>query len=1332
MLTYRTGAAGSPSAAKAMGEHLMQQTLSPEMAAMAEYYQQGMSPPTRAEAAAARYRDEAAAAPFEGARLDEFLAREADRLAESVGEERPALLIRAAAAFVAAGLATEAESLEALKRAGLPEPDLGSVLALETEAARTTKDYSSATATARRDLNPLLARRLGIDMGRALTSAEVANLLNGQRADGGDIQGKEKQLGTAGAGQIFGMSEAEIPSRSELEHVLAGRRVDGTAIDQEDSKRARRHFLQVLGVGSGGLTPEQRENILSGRMADGTILSVANYHERMDTGRSRIGYVDLTFSAPKSVSVAWAFAPTAGERGMVLQAHHDAIASVMVEIERQIGRARKGRGGKDGWEPGSIAWVSFDHYTARPTVGIERTDEQGRGYTELVTLKTPAGRVAGDMQLHTHTAVMNAVLTDSGRVGGLDLAELDGRIKEWGALYQAFLATNLRRHGVDVVLDDRTQMARLTAVPERISEHFSKRTVNGTAAARAYAASLGLDWDSLDPARKIGLIKQGVQDPRGAKSDDLADLAAWRQAAEAIRYRHLSILHPKRRRPEPSREARLEHAYQAALGVFDKELRRRASLDGADARVAAAKGLIASGIEDVAEVNEVTRTFRERGVRQEGKETGLIWGTVMGSQGRTRIGITTALHVEQEQTLVARARAAAQDRSAALTPEQITAAVARFPELDFTSGHGQAQRQVMEQLGTGGRLGIAIGVAGTGKSTLLRPLVEAWTSDGRDVHGIALAWRQSDDLAETGIEGEKTRAVEAFLRRIEAGTLTLGRQSVVVIDELGLLGTRQLNQILEAQERHGFQIVAIGDPKQMQSIEAGAVIELLTRALGEERIAMLGGSVRQVEKIERETTLMFRNGQTEEAVARKAANGTLKLVPGLYEEAAAAVVDLWQQRREANAGRERYSLSISAPTNEDAHRISLAIRERRRELGELGPDQRVITATSANGTAARDSERTYEMALAVGDRVRLFARANAAFSDGGRGNIGKNGSVLEVAAIRDDGLLLRTREGREGLVLWETLRNPASGRVMLAYGEVLTINTSQGSTVSEHIFALPAGTAPVSAFGAYTSGSRHREQSFIVVSDGAERAEVSGRRPLGDRREIRQSDVIRNIVRNFARQPEKESALALLERAEGLRRGGIRRFQAAKQALEQRESEGKQRTALPARLASHRLVKAVAAAGDTLATTLRNRRAIGERWRSFSFGIQTQIAKLRERPRPMAEQTLGQLRRAERRRRQRIWQLRAVPSAMPQGGRQDSVRWSLAERFARRRTERQIIGAGSELGATVEQHRSAAERVRGFARDLRQVVQAALSRAIAEREQQVRTAKPQRPRGRRR
>jgi hypothetical protein len=311
-------------------------------------------------------------------------------------------------------------------------------------------------------------------------------------------------------------------------------------------------------------------------MVDGTALSDREYKAVLDQGASRVGYIDFTFSAPKSLSVAWAFAPTNAERAMLHQAHTDAIESDLRSIEAEIGRARKGNGGKDGFEPGEIAWVMFDHYAARPTVEIVRQDDQGRPVTELLQITGTTVRVPGDMQVHTHVAVFNVVETASGRVGGLDLAQLDGRIHEWGALYQAFLATNLRRHGVDVGLDSKTEMARLRAVPESVVAQFSKRTNSGTDAARAYAESQGLVWDAMDPEHRIALLKSGVQNPREAKSDDVSDIAAWRATAQSIGYNHRSVLRPDEVAPAVSREQRLEAAYHAAMPLLGKQFEQRA------------------------------------------------------------------------------------------------------------------------------------------------------------------------------------------------------------------------------------------------------------------------------------------------------------------------------------------------------------------------------------------------------------------------------------------------------------------------------------------------------------------------------------------------------------------------------------------------------------------------------------------------------------------------------------------------------------------------------------------------------------------------------------
>ena len=1174
-----------------MTEHLLQQTLTPEMAAMAEYYEQGVRPPTPADAVASRYSRLAVNGALPGGEIvDALVKTEADRLADSsLASDGPplewdVLVLRALAAFAAAGLINHEEALlsSARLKAFIDPEHLASAI----ERASTGLDYSSATATPRRDMNPALARRLGIDPHRGLKAGEVAFLLNGQRADGDLIEGRAQQTASLPLAQIFGLNPNRRPDREELAHVLEGRRSDGTALSEHDAKRAVRRFQMALGAQSETLTGSERENILAGLTVDGRELSDQLYQAVLETAKSRIGYVDLTFSAPKSISIAWAFAPTAAERAIIHQAHKDAIDSVLLAIEKEIGRASMGRSARHGYEAGSIGWISFDHYAARPTVEVIRADEFGQPVTELHRLTSTKGQVPGDMQVHTHVAVMNVVETPSGRVGGLDFAQLEGRIHEWGALYQAFLASNLRVHGVRLELDQRTELARVSAIPERVVAHFSRRTLNGTNAARAYARSQGLDWDSLDPDRQVGLLKSGVQNRREGKADDVGDLEAWNRASASIGYRHSSVIRSDQPIQMRERAQRLEIAYQAAVPLLGKQFDRRAVLDGADARIAAAKGLIVAGVESADEVNAITQALRERGVRRRGEDAALIWGTVKGTQGRDRTAITTTLDLREEKTLVATARAGSRDRTGALSSKQIKAAIANFPEIDFTGAHGRAQRKLIEQLATGGRIGVAIGVAGSGKSTLLKPLVRAWQDDGRTVHGLALAWRQSDDLTEAGIAARYTRAVESFLSAMKSGRLALGRNTVVIVDEIGQLGTRQLNEILVAQKKDDFQLVMLGDPKQMQSVEAGSVIELLRRALGEDKVPLLGSSVRQKDAEERETVLMFRNGQTEEAVRRKDANGTLRIVPGGYQEAVTYVAELWEERRLANRDRSGFTISVSAPTNAHAHDISVAIRERRKKLGEIGPDKIALSATDAEGLHA------YDLALAAGDRIRLFKRTNAKFKDTATtGNIGRNGTVLEITDARTDGLMLRNSAGKEGFVTWSSLKDERSGRILLAYGDALTTNTAQGTTVTEHIHAVPAGSRLVSAFGAYTSGSRHREQSFIATSEGAERAEIVARRPLGDRREIMRGDILNNIIRNFSQQPEKESALEMLDRATAIRRGTIQMVQSSLRSAESRAAAQQAPTTLNERFAGRRVNQELEKRLPRLVERLRRRGA---------------------------------------------------------------------------------------------------------------------------------------------
>ena len=1107
MLTYRTGAAGAPSAALAMAEHLLEQTLPQAQAELATYYQRGLAPAPGADGSDGR--------------------------------------------------------------------------------------HEVTTAEPRRDMDPELAALLGLDLGRALGVEEIAQLLAGNRADGSAIPGKQVQRETRSLADELGLDAARLPSAGEIDRVLAGCRADdGAALPTERAELLRDRLLTLYGVADGvSLSPETLAHVQAGRRADGGALRLGPLLEALGATRARIGYVDLCWSADKSVSLAWAMAPTEAERNMIAQAHKEAVASALQYVEAEIGRARKGKAGRDGFDAGRIGWVSFDHYASRPTVEVARTDPAtGQAYTELVTLK-----VAGDPQLHTHVAIPNVVLTEDGRVGALDLQRLKGRVHEFGALYQAYLANNLRRHGVGVALDAATGAARVTAVPERVRDAYSKRTRHGTDTARAYASNAGLDWDALDDARKIGLAKQGVQgDARQAKQDDLGDWASWRRQAAALNWQHRSVLDPAKawtvaQAPGPERDARLEQAYQVALDLLDAKLQRRAVADGADARVAAARGLVAAGVAGPEDIDAVMRAFASRGVRQDGQATQLLWGVATDAQGQEAVRLTTALQAERETELVRLAQVAATDRSRALTPASLDAAVERVgvrTGVDFAgSEHGRTQRAVLDQLGQGGRLAAAIGVAGAGKSTLLAPLVDAWHAEGRAVYGAALAWRQTDDLAQAGIPEARRAAMSVFLDRAGAGTIALDRDSVVVVDELALLGTRQLLDLLRLQERHGFAVVAVGDPKQCQSVEAGPVVDLLRRALGSNAIPEILTTVRQQTERERATSLLFRDGQAAEALAGKREDGTARLVAGDYHQVVAGIAALWQERRAANAHDSGYSLSVSAPTNRDARAIGAAIRVHRRAAGELGADQVVLAACDQAGDA-------YELPLAVGDRVRLFARTNAACADRSRGILGNNGSVLEVRAIGKAGVTLRNAAGREGLVAWDTLRDRASGRIRLSYGDVLTIDATQGLTSTEHIEAMPAGTQAVNAFKAYTAASRHRRATFLVSADGAERREIAGRRPLGDARPIREGDVWANLARNLSRQPEQEGALAFLERAHAARRDATGALQAGLQPVEQRQAEGLAPITLLPRLERQRVVTRVGAATQHLAEWAREQEMV--------------------------------------------------------------------------------------------------------------------------------------------
>ena len=1082
-------------------------------------------------------------------------------------------LVRAALAALPAGADGDVDALQ--ERIGKELADA----ATRAGFARELAAAGGTVAELRPDLSSAFAARLGIaDRSRPLTTAEIANLMNNQRADGGDIEGRKKHTAHRPVAEVFGLDPKALPSAEAIENVLASLRADGGApriatgngepLPAKVVESSLRKFKAAIGVPADrDVTADQIARVTTGQ------IDVAGYLKQINATTPPVAFVDLTFSADKSVSLSFALAPTEVERAIWLSIVRDATADAMAYAEERLGVARRGAGGSGEAERAELAWIGFQHYTSRPAVEVVRRDAEGREFTD--PREVPVA--TADPNLHQHVVALSSVLTDGGHVGSLDLNRLKGEVKVMGAVFHAAIATRARRFGVDIALGPSGE-ARVTGVPDWVRTFFSRRTSQGEEAARRYAKERGQDWDTLSGDERVDLMQRGTAATRRDKMTDAgrSDFAVWRENAEAAGYRHRSVLRPHEIKPVLANEQRVELARAAALPLLSEAFQKRAVLTGDDVREIAARGLVVAGLGDrpADDIAAVTQTFRERGVMIAGKWTHLVWGMEPGERGRPQTVVTTGHTIEQERELVALVHEAAADKSAALTPAQVDRAADRFlacnPQIDPNGVQWKAQREMAHRIGEGGRFSLSVGVAGSGKtSSVVATLVNAWHAEGRTVFGMTVPWKASDPLRDAGVD--QAVAIEAFIRRVEAGQHKLDRNTVILADEVSMIGVRQQLALARLARETGAQLVEIGDPRQCQAVETPA-IDLLAKAIGDEAIPKLLTSIRQQTARGREVAAMFRDGRAVEAVSAMREDGQVHLVAGGVAPVIQRTTDLWRRLTDANAANPDYSLLVMTPTNAQAREVGMAIRANRRGAGEIAPeDGAVLKAMDPN------SQETFDLPVAVGDKLRMFARTYDAETPGARKSLSANGDVVEVLKLQPDGIRVRNAGGGEGLVSWVQMkpwRAPRNDPVRVTYGYAVTVDTAQSATTTAAILSIPEGSQQVTGYKAYTAGSRPQVEYHMVVSDAAERREIVKRQMIGVPHELpREADVIRNLAANLGRFETKRNATDLRISAVAAERSMIASFQRGMEPLARQQQVSEMQITTYAR---HRLAPAMA------------------------------------------------------------------------------------------------------------------------------------------------------------
>ena len=552
----------------------------------------------------------------------------------------------------------------------------------------------------------------------------------------------------------------------------------------------------------------------------------------------RLPGFDVTFSAPKSVSVLWAVAdrPTVEK---IRAAHERAVDAALSYLEREAAFTRLGTDGHRHARGSGFIAAAFRHLMSR----------------------------AGDPQLHTHVLVANLVKSPDGHWRSLDGQRLYRHAKGAGYLYQAHLRHELAKELGLSFREVRRGAAEIAGVPDATLRAFSRRRAEVQAQLESRGAS------SAKAAQVAALSTRPAKD----RTRDAHELRReWRQRAResgfviesALSQRH----HRDRRLPETRLLAHVEKALTDERSTFS----RRQVLEE-----------LAAAHEQGAPVEEIERLAD----RFLGSEQVVALGSVrpVGSKpfAPSELLYSTREVLALEARLVRRAEAHAQRRLAVADPRAVESALARDPLL------GDDQRELVRRLAADGAgTTCVLGRAGAGKTRALGPLREAFAASGVEVIGASTQNTAARILeAEAGI---RSTSITKLLWAAEAKGYGLPRGGVVVVDEAAMASTSALAALQELAIRANARLILVGDPAQLPAITHPGAFRALCDRLG----ALELTEVRRLkDPIERAAVELVREGRGSSAIEAYHERGRLTLHDSIADLEANVVADRHRAHR---------------------------------------------------------------------------------------------------------------------------------------------------------------------------------------------------------------------------------------------------------------------------------------------------------------------------------------------------------------------------------------------------------------------------------------------------
>lgn len=862
--------------------------------------------------------------------------------------------------------------------------------------------------------------------------------------------------------------------------------------------------------------------MVQGAQVQWDVIEPLSKGENPDTGESygiqrnsdvKVSAEDWTVSAPKPYSVFLGIAKANSEGDGPEAELWGKVAEIFLEGHRRGGRvsmehafneevfaARFGKGGKERAGVSFIGAARFDHFTSRD----------------------------GDMQLHSHWVIPKVARAPDGSVRSWDNHKMTVLRGKMSALYRAeavsYVTKELDKLGIKISFSKDGRNFKIDGMDKAIPTHFSKRRTailkqmyekgyNNTRDHRAAAqiASFATRrskselppmpvlydrWNfelkqlGYTPAKLLESITQTAKEKETEKEYKFAEMKA--KAAE-----NGDVIPTIR--PDFDHQAIALDAVKnitAMEAVFERSKFETEMLEHLQFNSDAATAL--ATIEAVRDQGSYVR---------------------VGVKGRSKEGVFTDAKTLSEEFELIELETAMRGNVAGIDPRFIEQAIKEGVTKNDGSGERfqlrDEQADLVRHLLSGNQRTDGIGDAGTGKTTSMTVLRRALelaseyeVSQGRAPYKLYLVAPTNKAVSglckELGLPIENGFSVTRFVMDAKKGKLELDEKTIVLGDEWGMVSRSDHLDMLHICKATGNRLAAVGDPKQLQAVQAGAPFRMTTEAFGAGRLMEIA---RQKEAWARQASKDLANGNVRDGIMAHADRGGVEILDSAEEVYERGMQKAMEWELEAPG-----SVLVLSPTNEERRSLARQLIEKKMEAGILTGEQYFIDH------ADRGTDEIQNSLFMVGSVVALAETVtynDERFPNNAMGTITK----IEPDGDKEPYLTVKWEDGRtvtfkpSTFVGFREEGDPLAKVPKFAPADCLTEYQAQGLTTKN---VVRIATGPMSTQSAYVSMTRQKDNLLVLVDGSRIEADLAAKQgkvfTMGKDGSSRQEDDVPNAV----------------------------------------------------------------------------------------------------------------------------------------------------------------------------------------------------------------------------